>query len=266
MKRLVVLSASLLFWVAEATEATEATGPLKGLRKGLTTGLLGLLVEDYRERDSDYWQSQYSDRRGEAYYSTSSWNQGLGYKEARPARSKQPQHGNAQEESFQAITAWNPSSGNAEARPAGPKQPQNRDRQDESFQAMTAWNSGSSFAEARPSGSKHYLRRMKSPLDQILFTYPAQFTTEPDLEGLNPIPPGSRIERKEYGPILIKARSSEPSMFLPDFPKPCQSCFVTALKGDLLRKDGTRAYLANGISLKQMTLYNTNEVSHALSK
>jgi hypothetical protein len=107
-----------------------------------------------------------------------------------------------------------------------------------------------------------HVKSVHSAFDKALFNLPANFSQEADLESIEkPITPGSWIVRVQYGAVNAPGKSSGPASWIPEFPKPCDKCFITAMQGDLRFKNGTRAYPANGISLKQMTLYNSNEVS-----
>src|ERR1700760_3803351 len=52
--------------------------------------------------------------------------------------------------------------------------------------------------------SQQSTQNAQNALDQILFKYPTQFLTEPELDNVLPIAPGSKLVRKQYGPLVIR--------------------------------------------------------------
>lgn len=76
----------------------------------------------------------------------------------------------------------------------------------------------------------------------------ANFETEPPLEGV-PKTPRASFKRTKYGPITLRPRSHVDE-YVPQVPKPCVECFITAFQTELVFKDNRKANLIEGFQLR----------------
>lgn len=60
----------------------------------------------------------------------------------------------------------------------------------------------------------------------------------------------SKLIQIRHGLLTIKSMTLVENQFLEDVPKPCNDCYITAIQGDLLYQDGSKANSNSGFWLR----------------
>lgn len=74
--------------------------------------------------------------------------------------------------------------------------------------------------------------------------------------GDDPATPSASIVSIPYGPITIPARTMGHQKLLAEVRKPCESCYITAMRATLATQNDTEIFTDSGIWLQHITFFN----------